>query len=239
MEDVGKDGNCGYRALSLQLYNNEDNYNIVRTHVYNYLVLNYKTYKNEYTFFNNDLILGQEYIPNIIKNQFWMGDMELSVIHIIYDCLLYIYEIEHNKILKLININGDKTDKSKFIINLCYINDNHFAVLYEKTRTVNIKSILSYNDLTYVNKIIKNQREKINISKKSIINNNFIYANDDRKYKYNDIIKYLNFEKNTNQLKYPAYIYKIDNRNKKKNQKKNFLRAVNYTLLEIIYRLKW
>jgi hypothetical protein len=29
MEEVERDGNCGYRALSLQIYNVEKNYNLI------------------------------------------------------------------------------------------------------------------------------------------------------------------------------------------------------------------
>ena len=34
VENVIGDWNCGYRSLALQLYNDQENYNIVRTYVY-------------------------------------------------------------------------------------------------------------------------------------------------------------------------------------------------------------
>ncbi len=55
--DVEGDGNYDYRALALQLYNDEGNHNIIRVYVYNYFILNYAQYKNQYTFINNHLEL--------------------------------------------------------------------------------------------------------------------------------------------------------------------------------------
>ena len=102
--DVEGDGNYGYRALELQLYNDEANYNIIRAHLYNYFILNYDQYKNEYSFINNHLELGDIYIPKIQNDGFWIGDFELSIINLIYDFNLYIYERDIYNNLRLINI---------------------------------------------------------------------------------------------------------------------------------------
>jgi len=37
-----------------------------------------------------------------------MGDFDLSIINLIYDCILYIYEIDIDNNLRLINIYGEK-----------------------------------------------------------------------------------------------------------------------------------
>lgn len=65
LENVDGDGNCGFRALSLQIYNGRSNYNIIRTHIYNYLNNNIEIYKNQYTIYNNEIIRADLYIPKI------------------------------------------------------------------------------------------------------------------------------------------------------------------------------
>ena len=37
IENVEAEGNCGFRAISLQIYNDENNHQLVRSHIYNYL----------------------------------------------------------------------------------------------------------------------------------------------------------------------------------------------------------
>ena len=48
LKDATGDNNCGYRAIVLQLYSNEDKYDIIRNAVYNYL----EQRKNLYTNYN-------------------------------------------------------------------------------------------------------------------------------------------------------------------------------------------
>ena len=48
VENVIGDGNCGFRSLSLQLYNNQENHNIVRAHIFNFLNNNIEYYSNNY-----------------------------------------------------------------------------------------------------------------------------------------------------------------------------------------------
>jgi hypothetical protein len=67
MEEVERDGNCGYRALSLQIYNVEKNYNLIWTHVYTFLNTNLDFYKDKYTTLNNETIKAEDYIPYVKK----------------------------------------------------------------------------------------------------------------------------------------------------------------------------
>ena len=67
------DGNCGFRALSLQIYNNQNNYNIVRSHIYNYLNNNKESYNTRYMIYNNEIITADLYIPKIKADGLWMG----------------------------------------------------------------------------------------------------------------------------------------------------------------------
>lgn len=117
IEEVEKDGNCGYRAISLQIYNDENNYNIIRTHVYTFLNTNLDFYKDKYTTLYNEAIKAVDYIPYVKGDGFWMGDLELSVINLIYDINLLIFEININtRLLNLLNIYSDFNDKSKNIL---------------------------------------------------------------------------------------------------------------------------
>ena len=136
-----KDGNCSYRALSLQIYNDENSYNIIRTHVYTFLNTNLDFYKDKYTTIHNEAIKAEEYIPHVKNDGFWMGDLELSIINIIYDINLLIFEKNiYTGNINLLKIYGNIKDISKNIITLCFVDDNHFNVLYEDNRNSNIIS---------------------------------------------------------------------------------------------------
>jgi len=69
-----------------------------------------------------------------------MGDIEISVVYIIYDCILFLFEIDNNFKIQLINIYGEDTDKKKKLLDLCFVNNNHYVVLYEKVCNANILS---------------------------------------------------------------------------------------------------
>lgn len=73
IENVIGDGNCGFRVLSLQIYNDQDNYNIIRSHIYNYLNNNKDSYNTRYTIYNNDILTADLYIPKIKSDSLWMG----------------------------------------------------------------------------------------------------------------------------------------------------------------------
>ena len=123
-----------------------------------------------------------------------MGDLEISVVHLIYDCIVYIFELYFNNKIRLINIYGDINNTDKNIINLCFVNNNHYIVLYEANRTNNILSEINWNDVKYLR--FKNSEY---INKKNTLENDrnlfnkFTFANDTRNIKYIDIIKRILF----------------------------------------------
>ena len=80
-----------------------------------------------------------------------MGDLEISVIHIIYDCILYLFEINNNFELHLINIYGNDDTNDKILLNLCFVNNNHYTVLHERNRKSDIKSKIKQHDINYLN----------------------------------------------------------------------------------------
>ncbi len=67
-ENVIGDDNSGFSALSQQIYNDQHNYNIVDSHIYNYLNNNKESYNTRFMIYNNDVITGDLYIPKI-KNR--------------------------------------------------------------------------------------------------------------------------------------------------------------------------
>ena len=176
--------------------------------------------------YNNDIITCDLYIPKIKLDGVWMGDIEISVIHIIYDCILYLFEIDNNFKIQLINIYGEDTDINKKLLNLCFVNNNHFVVLYEKNRKTNILSEINWFETSYLKNDNKNILLKTDINsiyKKNLQFNTFTYANDNGLFKYKEVINYI-LKKNAGERKdrYPQFIYKISPRTKRKNLKKRF-----------------
>ena len=57
-----------------------------------------------------------------------MGDLEISVIHKIFDSVLFLFEINYNNELHLLQINGDINNNS-IILTLCFINNNHYNII--------------------------------------------------------------------------------------------------------------
>lgn len=154
-----------------------------------------------------------------------MGDLEISVVHLIYDCIVYIFELYFNNEIRLINIYGDINNTDKNIINLCFVNNNHYIVLYEANRTNNILSEINWNDVKYLR--FKNSEY---INKKNTLENDrnlfnkFTFANDTRNIKYIDIINYLIKSEKNLDIRYPEYMYKIEPYKRRKNLKHKFRR---------------
>ena len=185
--DVLSDGNCGYRALALQLYSNEDNFDTVRKDIYEYLNINKNSFNHLNPQLNGNSISSNEYIKHVSENKFWMGDLELSVVSTLYDAVFYVFDLKDEDNLILLSQYGDINNISKIFLNICYVNDNHYNILYEKNRLdecnlINNKNII--NSLT--DTINKNKSIKLNLDI------DIPYANDNRVIKYKEIVNYLN-----------------------------------------------
>ena len=61
-----------------------------------------------------------------------MGELEIIAISNIYDINIYAFQINDNDEIYLINKNSDLENNNKIIITLCFINTNHYLVVYEK-----------------------------------------------------------------------------------------------------------
>ena len=147
----------------------------------------------------------------------WMGDLELSSIIFIYDVTLIVFNLNDKNEITIYNIYGD-IQSNKIILNLILINNNHFAVLYENNLIENNKNKkIKYNIKEEISRINNNIKKKV-----ESVNLNFKYANDYRRYSYNDIINYLNNKGKNNKQLYPNEIYQIKCKSKRKD-KKNLL----------------
>ena len=138
------------------------------------------------------------------------GDLEISVCSVIYNFNLLLFGISFNNNLSLINKYGDIND-NKILLALCYVNQNHFKVLYE-----NIDKIYNTNDYIINEKNILKNINKISDNKNLI----FKYLDCKRNYSYEDIYNYLKSKyNNDDKIIYPYYINKINSKKKEKQQK--------------------
>ena len=210
-KDLGKDGNCGYRAIALQLYSNENYHNLIRKDVYDYLTLkkdNFVGFNFEYA---GNLLDANEYIEKVKQDDCWMVDLELSVLNLIYDTTLLVYQKRNDGTLILLQTYGNINDPNKLFLNLCYVNNNHYLVLYEKNND---------NENIFANEKFKKENKKLdinNIKKKTMVKAKKLkldikYANDDKIIKYNDIIRYIKNKNKNNRRIYPQEIYNISNK---------------------------
>ena len=77
-------------------------------------------------------VTEKEYIEKIKDDGLLMGDLEISVINKIYEATLYVYELRSDLNIYLLSKYGDINDDNKLFLNLCYIDNNHYNILYEK-----------------------------------------------------------------------------------------------------------
>ena len=234
LKDVDKDGNCGYRSIANQIYSNEEYHYQVRRDVYEYINLNKNTFQHLNFEVNGVLLDINTYIEKIKEEGFWMGDLEISILPKLYDATLLLFELRTNNVILLLSQYGDIGDQSKIFLNLCYVTNNHYNVLYEPTRKNKFKKeIFEINPKKLSEIKIKNTKEVQDL------NIEIQYANDNRSIKYNDIYKFLKSRNITGEGIYPNFINNIAYRNVKKNRKKDFKDACkNYFIDEKTDRLK-
>ena len=58
----------------------------------------------------------------------------------IYESTLYIYELRDDQNFYLLSKYGDINEDTKLFLNLCFVNNNHYNILYE-AKGVNLKLI--------------------------------------------------------------------------------------------------
>ena len=106
-QDVVGDLNCGYRCTSLQIYGTEENYNLIRQQIYNYLHNKIGDYTDLFFQVNANILPAKEYIKKIKKDKCWMGNLEIFVLNKLYDADVLVFKKYSNDYITLYNIYED------------------------------------------------------------------------------------------------------------------------------------
>lgn len=122
------------------MYSNEQNHNIARRDIYEYLNINIENFSELNFEVNGRLINTKNYIEYIKDNQFWMGDLEISVVSTLYDAVFYVFKQKEENLPHLLSAKGDINNTNKLFLNLCFINNNPYIILYEKSRIESINN---------------------------------------------------------------------------------------------------
>ena len=233
-QDVKRDGNDGYRCIALQLLGSEEFHNDIRMDVYNFLHNNRDNFPHLAFQINGKVVPAQEYIENIKNPGFEMGDLELYVINLIYDAILFIFQLKGEDELSLLQIKGNIKNMDCILLTICIVDEDHFTVVYEKYR--------SYEE-------IKTVKNNIGISLDTILSKTLIkdinlayelnYASHNRKYRYKDMINYMISKKFNRDAIYPEFIFDIKTKQLRTYKKKEFKKSLkNYYIDEKTKRLK-
>ena len=211
---VDDDRNSGYRALSLQIFGNEDNHNEIRKAIYT-CVLNNKNKIMKYNFQKHRTILsGEDYIKIIKTHDELIGDFEVKTFSFLFNAEILVFELKADNKLYLISEHPklDEIDKNKLILNLCLIRGYQWQVLYEKGRTKNF--FCDKDDL--VKTIEKN------IKRQDYFELKFDYCRDNRKMKYFHLENFLASKFIQPGGVYPDFINEITDERKKSYKKREF-----------------
>ena len=159
--DVGRDGNCFYRTLSLFFTNEESHYKFFREQIYIACKNNLNELKEFFVDQNKDPILENNkldgYIEKIRQNYFFASNIEISIASKIFQITIGIYEEDKNN--KCFNAYAVFTTEpiSKDYILINFENRNHYRLLRYK------KINLNCNKLEKKNKDIINNTLKFRI----------------------------------------------------------------------------
>ena len=200
IKDIKGDGNCMFRAISDQVYGNEEKYDIVRQKCMDYLLI-------ERDFFEQFVEGGKngfdEYIEMKRKNGVWGDDIELQALSEIYNRPIEIYS-NSTKPLKTFhenqnefkrdnyernikendnkgnnnnNINDNDIDNDDYImpIRISYHGKNHYNSIVPNKENLQQwrkfrKSFIQLNNGEYEDKVL--EEVKINKENKKIIEEN-------------------------------------------------------------------
>jgi OTU domain-containing protein 5 len=178
IKDVQGDGNCMFRAISDQIYGNEDFHEIIREKCMDYLLI-------EREFFEQFIEGGKNEFENYItmkrKNGVWGDDIELQAISEIYKRPIEIYS-NSIKPLKTFHENqnsflrNENENENIFLpIRLSYHGKNHYNSIVPNKENLQQwrkfrKSFIQLNNGEYEDKVL--EEVKINKENKKIIEEN-------------------------------------------------------------------
>ncbi len=243
IKDVGRDGNCMFRALSQFIYGNEYMHQNIRQKIFTEAMKRLPNIPNIIMETEMGNIRIHDYIKSIKENSNFGGDFELSIAYDIFNINIaeYIEIRESNG--NLINLSfvkyiNDNNDEKKNLLILTNLDHNYFRLAYYNNTEIDYE----YN---YINNINNEKEIKIeienkenskdnNIDSKKGINQKEYIINLNEKYKLKDIsnlnleeiLKYYNddsSEKQDNLADIYYYIYHYNNsENKSGKYSKNF-----------------
>ena len=123
---ITKDGNCFYRNISFFLTKNEDYHIYIRALIYEYINQNKSDIINNFPniTLNTKLINTESYIPEILKDGTFAGDLEISQAIKIFNLKIAVYTLYVNKDVKYYKFyyyyNENKTEFKKALMILLY-----------------------------------------------------------------------------------------------------------------------
>ncbi|CAA9987211.1 OTU-like cysteine protease, putative [Plasmodium knowlesi strain H] len=139
IKSIRTDGNCLFRAVSDQLYNNEDNYKEIRRLVVDHLLRNEQKYQH---FIEYDESY-KSYIDRISLDGTWGGQLELQAVGELFNVNILIYQ-ENECILEIKNHSDDEK-----CIQLHYASSEHYNSVRFKNRALEneLKSIVELREI--------------------------------------------------------------------------------------------
>ena len=72
------------------------------------------------------------------------GDLEIAAVNIVYEATLFLLELNSKSELSLLQAYGDINNI--YLLTLCFVNDDHFNVVYEKNESNENNNNIILND---------------------------------------------------------------------------------------------
>lgn len=117
VREIPGDGNCLFRAVALQVYGSEDEYDRVRQEVATHMEKNAERYNF------GDIADFPQYIQRMRTDSEWGGHHEIQAIRERYDRPVHVYN-DRNDFINILDVDTDDTP-----ILLYFVNQNHYNAI--------------------------------------------------------------------------------------------------------------
>ena len=253
--DVGRDGNCFYRTLSLYFTGDESHYKIIRQNIYLAAKDNTEYLRNFFNADQNDPILVNKklegYIETIKEDYFFAGAMEIYLAVKIFNINIAIYErnTELEDFTQYALFSPESGTEETVIVN--FENRSHYNLITIKntkqnnTKLKNIEEINKSEILKENTNITKNAMYHFNKNEYELNNGKYIEIGDNKNY-YDEIYTFLHTKEKAkfktkdgeifikwDQVKYPEnLINDAMSQNQKDKKRYNFRQKCRNYLIE-------
>ena len=176
-DEIYKDGNCFYRAISSFFCGTEEYHLFFRNLIYDYIMSDYDNIliSFPYVYFNGKTIDIDEYIPMIKKNGHYAGDFENYLMSKMLNINILIleykenHEILDNSYFTFVTFFGNMRNEES--LPLCILEyqpkDKHYQLLYyDNNRDIN--DALYIDEINADKNIKTNSMEQINVNEKEM-----------------------------------------------------------------------